>query len=225
MSTVRTASFSFAPARLLGAAAAAMLIAVGGGLAVGGAPTAHAYGCAEVDVVVARGTEEPGLLGAAVGDPLVGALRDTLPMSVSAYRVNYPADLLNPDSIGNGSRDLVDHIVGVSIACPATRFVVVGYSQGAVVVHTAAGTDITAAIPGATQLPTDITSRIAAVLLFGDPLRLLGGEQLPEPYRDRLGSWCTAGDPVCEPGGFLPTAHVAYTVHLSEAALFAAAHL
>ncbi|MGW4246622.1 cutinase family protein, partial [Nocardia sp. NPDC004722] len=47
-------------------------------------PTAHADGCAAVDVVVARGTGEPGWLGNEIGDPLFGMLQDRLPLSASA---------------------------------------------------------------------------------------------------------------------------------------------
>lgn len=206
----------------LGAALAVALTAAG---IAGGAPVAHATACTDIDVVVARGTDEPGWLGLAVGDPLFGMLREVLPVNVSAYRVNYPANLLDAHSVGEGSQDLVGHITDRASVCPGTRFVVVGYSQGAVVVHTAFGSVITAAMPGATQLPAEFADRIAVVLLFGDPLRLIGHDFLPGPYQARLGSWCQIADPVCEPGGNIPAAHVTYAAHIAEAAWFAANRL
>ncbi len=206
----------------LGAALAVALTAPG---IAGGIPAARAAACTDIDVVVARGTDEPGWLGLAVGDPLFGMLREVLPMNVSAYRVNYPANLLDANSVGDGSQDLVGHITGLASACPGTRFIVVGYSQGAVVVHTAFGTVLTGAMPGATQLPPEFADRIAVVLLFGDPLRLIGQDFLPDPYQARLGSWCQIADPVCEPGGNIPAAHVTYAAHVAEAAWFAASRI
>lgn len=213
---------SLLPVRVVGAMAAAGLTAAG--LMVGGAPAAHALDCADIDVVVARGTNEPGWFGAAVGDRLVEMLHDVAPGSVTAHRVAYPADLLDVNSVGTGSLDLVTHVVDYAAACPATRFVLVGYSQGAVVVHAALGTGITDAIPGTTRLPAETSGAIAVVLLFGDPLRLIG-QELPDPYRERLGSWCAPADPVCELGGGNPAAHVAYTTALTEAVWFTAARL
>ncbi|MGF6886844.1 cutinase [Nocardia sp. GAS34] len=187
------------------------------------APRAVAQGCAAVDVVVARGTGEPGYLGSAVGDPLYAQLQRRLPLSTSGYRVNYPADLTNVLSVGDGSGDLVAHVAGQAAACPGQRFVLVGYSQGAVVVHTALGTGITAPIPGAVRLDGALGSRVAAVLLFGDPLRL-AGTGVPGEYAARTANYCAPGDPVCA-GGLNPAAHVAYGGDFVAAADFTANRL
>ncbi|GAB4590078.1 cutinase family protein [Nocardia sp. IFM 10818] len=192
-----------------------------GAAGFGGAATARAdeAGCAAVDVVVARGTTEPGHFGAAVGDPLVELLSARLPGPMSAYRVNYPADLTF--SIGLGSADLVAHLTQQAQACPGQRFVLVGYSQGAVVVHAALGTGAAMWIPGVVVMPDWLGDRVDAILLFGDPARLLGAA-VPERYLTRTGSWCIDGDPVCQPGGNTPAAHVAYGAALVEAADFTA---
>ncbi len=187
------------------------------------APPATAQSCAAVDVVVARGTQEPGYLGSEVGDPLYGVLSDRLPMSTTAYRVNYPADLTDTYSIGDGSADLVAHLAHQAAVCPEQRFVLVGYSQGAAVVHTALGTGATLDVPGAVRVDGDLGSRVAVVLLFGDPLRLIGWN-LPEGYLWRTGNYCTTGDPVCA-GGLNPAAHVAYGADFVAAANFAADRL
>ncbi|MEU7631840.1 cutinase family protein [Nocardia sp. NPDC049220] len=191
---------------------------------IGSAPAATAApSCTPgVELVVARGTHEPGYLGSEVGDRLTVALHGVLDMPVTAYPVSYPADLLDPMSVGRGSADLVHHLIEVSAACPHQRFVVAGYSQGAVVVHAALGSDV-AIIPGTVQLPSQLASRIQAVLLFGDPLRLVSDAGLPGPWR--TGSWCTYGDPICEIGGNQPFAHVAYGETITAAALFAASSL
>ncbi|MCM6772160.1 cutinase family protein [Nocardia sp. CDC159] len=186
-------------------------------------PPARAQWCAAVDVVVARGTGEPGHLGSEVGDPFYAVLRDRLPMSTSAYRVNYPADLTDSLSIGRGSADLVAHLAHQAAVCPGQRFVLVGYSQGAAVVHTALGTGVTLDVPGAVRAGGELGGRIAAVLLFGDPLRLIGWH-LPDAYLWRSGNYCTPGDPVCA-GGMNPAAHVAYGGDFVAAATLAADQL
>jgi len=187
------------------------------------APQARAQGCAAVDVVVARGTQEPGYLGSAVGDPLFAQLQRRVPASLSGYRVNYPADLTNIYSVGDGSADLVAHLANQAAACPDQRFVLVGYSQGAVVVHTALGTGVTAALPGAVRMNGDLGSRVAVVLLFGDPLRLVG-TSVPGPYVGRTANYCAPGDPVCA-GGLNPAAHVSYGGDFVAAADFTANRL
>ncbi|MEC3918714.1 cutinase family protein [Nocardia sp. CDC160] len=180
--------------------------------------TAHADGCAAVDVVVARGTGEPGWLGDEIGDPLFGMLQDRLPVSVSAYRVNYPADY--SFNVGTGSADLVGHMESQAAACPGQEFVVIGYSQGAAVVHAALGTGAVTWYPGRVQLPDYLSGRIAAVLLFGDPVRGLGWN-VPGQYVSRTGDWCVGGDPVCG-SGTDANAHVAYGSDLVAAVNFAA---
>lgn len=187
------------------------------------APRAAAQGCAAVDVVVARGTNEPGYLGSAVGDPLYAQLQRRLPMSLNGYRVNYPADLTNVLSVGDGSGDLVAHLSNEAVACPGQRFVLVGYSQGAVVVHTALGTGITGALPGAVRMNGALGSRVAAILLFGDPLRL-AGSGVPGQYAARTANYCMPGDPVCA-NGLNPAAHVAYGGDFVAAADFTADRL
>ncbi|AYF73735.1 cutinase family protein [Nocardia yunnanensis] len=183
--------------------------------------TAHADSCTAVDVVVARGTGEPGWLGDEVGDPLYGMLQDRLPVSASAYRVNYPADY--GFAVGAGSADLVAHLTAQAAACPGQEFVLVGYSQGAAVVHTALGTGAVSWYPGRVQLPDYLGDRVAAVLLFGDPMRAVGWS-VPGPFLWRTGDWCTGGDPVCG-SGVDADAHVAYGSDLVAAANFAAEHL
>ncbi|WP_330251064.1 cutinase family protein [Nocardia sp. NBC_00565] len=184
-------------------------------------PHAAAQSCAAVDLVVARGTQEPGYLGNFVGDPLYVALRAALPVSVVAYPVNYPANPTDPSSVGTGSADLVAHVADQAVACPDEEFILVGYSLGAGVVHAALGTGIVAGLPGVVQLPGDLVDRVAVVLLFGDPLRLIGWS-VPDQYLDRTADFCAAGDPVCG-GGTDPEAHAHYSDFIGAAVGFSAA--
>lgn len=73
---------------------AALALVGGAGLTTLSAPAATAAACSDIDVVAARGTFEPGTLGAIVGDPVYSALQRKLTgKSLSSYKVNYPADL------------------------------------------------------------------------------------------------------------------------------------
>ncbi|NNH70766.1 cutinase family protein [Nocardia uniformis] len=181
-------------------------------------PQAGATWCADVDVVVVRGTGEPGWLGDVVGNPLYGMLQDRLPVSTSAYPVAYPAD--HSFNLGAGTQNLVGHLNYQAATCPGQRFVLVGYSQGAAVVHAALGTGAVNWYPGRVQLPGDIAWRVSAVLLFGDPMRAIGWG-VPGEYAGRTGNWCTGGDPICG-GGANAASHVAYGHSFVAAANFAA---
>lgn len=183
--------------------------------------TAHANWCADVDVVVARGTGEPGWLGDVVGNQLYGYLQDRLPRTTTAYSVAYPADY--SFNLGWGSSDLVSHLTSQVAACPAQSFVLVGYSQGAAVVHAALGTGAVSWYPNRAQLPPYLADHVSAILLFGDPMEAMGWS-VPDPYLARTGTWCTSGDPICGAGSNA-YAHVSYGDSLVAAANFAAYRL
>jgi cutinase len=202
---------------------AVLLLAVGVTVTTNLGLRAQAGGCAAVDVVVARGTQEPGYLGSVIGDPLYGTLLQALPVSAGAYRVNYPADLLDPASLSVGTQDMTNHVIQQSVMCPDQRFILVGYSQGAAVVHGVLGTGIVTTLPGIFVLPGDLQWKVAAVLLFGDPLRLAGWG-VPGQFVGRTADYCAGGDPVCG-SGIDPTAHSNYGWALWPAAWFAASQV
>lgn len=202
---------------------AVLLLVIGIGAATGLGTRASADACAPVDVVVARGTGEPGWLGAVVGDPLYGTLRQVLPAGASAYAVRYPADLLAPSSLSDGTRDMTRHLVEQSVRCPHQRFLLVGYSQGAVVTHGVLGTGFVTTVPGVHPAPPALAPRIAAVLLFGDPLRLAGWG-VPGHYAERTGNYCAGGDPVCS-SGVDTGAHTLYGWAIGPAAHFAVSRI
>ncbi|WP_225730318.1 MULTISPECIES: cutinase family protein [unclassified Nocardia] len=201
----------------------AILLLVGATVAAGMAGRAAADPCAAVDIVVARGTSEPGWLGAQVGDPLYAALRQALPLDAAAYPVRYPADLLVASSASDGTRDMTAHLVQQAAMCPDQRFILVGYSQGAAVTEGVLGTGIVAQLPGTYVLPPELAPRIAAVLLFGDPLRAIGWN-VPAAYLSRTADYCAAGDPICGAGDD-PAAHTEYGGFVWAAAVFAASRI
>ncbi|MGW4525536.1 cutinase family protein [Amycolatopsis sp. NPDC004378] len=195
------------------------------GLAVATAPAASAAPCTDVDVPVARGTFEPGTLGVIVGDPVYQALQNQLrPRSTSGYRVDYPADLGEPASVQKGNTDLVNHVKTQAAACPQQRFVLVGYSQGANVVDNSIGVSSDGALVGGpivATIPAELAPRIAAVLLFGNPIRATG-RQVTGTYQSRTKDYCADGDPVCQSGGTDFLAHLSYGSDAADAAAFAA---
>ena len=165
-----------------------------------------AKGCS--NTTVARGTTEPRApsYGIIVGDPLYSATKRLLP-EMTAYSVNYPASFV-ADSKIKGATDTVAHINAQSKACADQKFVLVGYSQGADVMHEAAA-----------KLDSALFSRIVALVMFGDPgnkgpeaLSPLGGKVpvFPADLQTKLKENCAAQDPVCTNSGKNTSAHLTY---------------
>jgi cutinase len=203
---------------------AAFALVGGAGLTTLSAPAATAAACTDIDVVAARGTFEPGTLGAIVGDPVYSALQRKLTgKSLSSYKVNYPADL-SLTSAAQGNSDLVNHVRGQANSCPNQRFILVGYSQGANVVDNSIGISSAGAVVGSpivATIPAALEGRVSSVLLFGNPIRALG-KSVTGTYQSRTIDFCAKGDPICENGGGDVLAHLGYTGNANAAADFAA---
>lgn len=203
---------------------AALSLVGGASVATVTAPSASAAACSDIDVVAARGTFEPGDLGLIVGDPVYSALQRKLTgRSVTSYKVNYPADL-SLTSAAQGNADLVNHVNSQAASCPNQRFVLVGYSQGANVVDNSIGISSAGAVVGSpivATIPAALQPRVAAVLLFGNPIRAIG-KSVTGTYQSRTIDFCANGDPVCEAGGNDTLAHLGYTANADAAATFAA---
>jgi cutinase len=203
---------------------AALSLVGGAGLATLSAPAASAATCSDLDVVAARGTFEPGTLGLIVGDPVYSALqRKITGKSLSSYAVNYPADL-SLTSAATGNLDVVNHVNAQAAACPNQRFLLVGYSQGANVVDNSIGISSDGAVVGSpivATIPAAVEPKVAAVLLFGNPIRALG-KSVTGTYQSRTIDFCANGDPICQNGGTDVGAHLGYTSDADAAATFAA---
>ncbi|MFI5675381.1 cutinase family protein [Streptomyces cellulosae] len=215
---------------------AALSLAGGAGLATVAAPSATAEttattkaetaaaACTDVEIVSARGTFEPGRLGLIVGDPVFSSLqRKITGKTLSSYAVNYPADL-SLTSAAQGNRDLVNHVQSQAASCPNQRFILVGYSQGANVVDNSIGISSAGAVVGSpivATLPAAVEPKVAAVLLFGNPIRAQG-KSVTGTYQSRTIDFCADGDPVCQAGGLNTAAHLGYSANADQAATFAA---
>jgi cutinase len=181
-----------------------------------------ASACPDVNVVFARGTGElPGL--GMVGTPFASAVSADLPgKTVTDYAVNYAADAAQT-SAGPGATDMSQHITALAAQCPGTIFVIGGYSQGASVTDIAIG--ISTALGMGTAIPVSLAPRVAAVVTFGNPLRLTGQTiaSASPLYAPRADEFCNLGDPVCGNGANI-LAHLTYGTDGSatQAAQFAA---
>uniref|UniRef100_H3GGP1 Cutinase n=2 Tax=Phytophthora ramorum TaxID=164328 RepID=H3GGP1_PHYRM len=179
--------------------------------------------CSDVHIVFARGSGEmPGL--GICGGPLVSGITSNLAgMSVSSYAVNYLASTTQT-SAGPGATDMANHVVSVAQQCPNTVFVLGGYSQGASVTDIAIG--IKTMLGVGETIPETLSSRIKAIVTFGNPLKLMGQTiaRSSSTYGSMAIEFCNLGDPVCA-NGFNVMAHVTYPMDgsVTKAAAQAAA--
>ena len=185
------------------------------------APVAHAQGCPDIEVVFARGTSEAPGLGLP-GGSFVEALRSKVGgRSVGSYAVAYPADY-DFLAAAAGANDTSAHIQYMMGACPTTRLVLGGYSQGAGVI------DIST-----TSAPPQVADHVAAAALFGAPRSAFADTLSPGPlpsiapqYADKTIDLCVPNDPICSDGWDM-RAHTAYveTGMVNQAATFAASRI
>jgi cutinase len=175
------------------------------------APAAAAGSCPDVELVFARGTGElPGL--GIVGNPLANALRSGLSgRTFKASAVNYAADA-SQASAGPGSTDMTQQVSQAAAACPSTTFVIGGYSQGATVTDLAMGIQV--GVTRGTAIPGNLTGRVAAVVVYGNPLGI-GHQTIAQRsavFGPKAKEFCNAGDPVCGNGNNI-AAHLAYATN------------
>ncbi|MGN7781263.1 cutinase family protein [Mycolicibacterium sp. 22603] len=218
------------------------------GLAVGAAPVAAAESaCPDVEVVFARGTSEaPGVGG--TGQAFVDALRAQTPgKSVAVYAVNYPASSNFNDRIPfaqnvvDGVRDAGSHIQATAAACPDTRVVLGGFSQGAVVAGYVTADAVPQGVPSEylsylpSPLPDEVSDHVAAVVLLGNPsqafLNQFGAPigTIGPRYASKTVELCAPGDTICDgtPAAMPSMAHAMYGFNgmTNEAASYAAARV
>lgn len=185
--------------RWVGLGASAPLIAVGLFATPAAAPKAFAFDCPDVEVIFARGTNEPAGLGK-VGDSLVDSLKQQTGLNILPYGVNYAASKLQLHG-GDGANDTIDRVKKSVETCPNTKIVLGGYSQGASVMDIVAGVPI-GGISWGNKLPQQYANNIAAVVTFGDVADRAGGT-LPSQSAmlgSKAADYCNPNDPICHAG-------------------------
>src|SRR5215211_4621192 len=145
-------------ARFLGAAVAATLVVLSAPI-----PSASAQPCPDVEVVFARGTDEPPGIGG-VGQPFVDSLRSQVGgRSVGVYAVNYPASTEFPTAV-QGVNDASAHVRYMAANCPNTRMVLGGFSQGAAVMGLITADVVPDGVPASSvtgPMPADVADHVA----------------------------------------------------------------
>jgi cutinase len=164
--------------------------------------------CPDVEVIFARGTNEPAGVGP-TGQAFIDALRPQIgDKTLGVYPVNYPA--IDQWATGvEGVRDASTRILSMASTCPSTDLVLGGYSQGAAVAGFVTSAAVPAGVDPATvpkPLDPEVAEHVAAVVLFGMPNpRAMGF--LGEPtvtigplYVSKTSALCAIEDPVCSDG-------------------------
>ncbi|KAG8751675.1 hypothetical protein FRC12_012315 [Ceratobasidium sp. 428] len=162
--------------------------------------------CSPVQLVHLAGTNQEGL--GTVGIPLAVAISSAIP-GTTTYTIPYDTKPEYVKTVANGAIITTKYLTSQAAKCPNQRFVLSGFSKGALVIHT-------------TLLPGNIIDKVLAILTFGDPLRNFG---LFWPIRSptvawtprngyisyyNIASFCNAGDLFCEVGGLNVQSHLAY---------------
>ena len=219
--------------RFLGSAVVA---ASGLGASVGAAalPSASAQ-CPDVQVVFARGTDEPPGLGA-TGQAFADNLRSRAgARSFDVYPVNYPASHEWETGV-DGIRDAGAHVVSMAHDCPNTNMVLGGFSQGAAVMGFVTSSSVPDGVDPATvpkPLSPDVANHVSSVVLFGMPnVRAMNFLNQPQVsigpmYQGKTIKVCAPEDPICSDGMNF-AAHDAYAddgAMIDKGAAFAASRL
>jgi cutinase len=217
--------------RLLSCLGAAVLASAASAAVLVGAPSAAAQPpCPDIEVIFARGTgAQPGI--GFVGDSFVNALRGKVGgKSVDTYAVNYPAGFDFATSAPQGAADATNRVQFMADTCPNTKLVLGGMSQGAGVIDLMTA-DARPMGPNGKYtprpLPPNLADHVAAVAVFGNPLRNMAGAGPLPAVSSAVGGktidMCAANDIFCTPGKDL-AAHFSYADNgmTDEAANFVA---
>ncbi|KAI1266698.1 cutinase-domain-containing protein [Xylariaceae sp. FL1019] len=148
------------------------------------------YGCRPIIFVFAKATWEPGNLGNTIGPNLSDGLKSVFGVSnVATQGVDYYGFIIGNYYPGGAPPwaifDMQALLTGAA-ACPGSKIVVAGYSQGAAIVHRA--------IEG---LDAKIKNRIAGVVTFGDTQTLQDGGHIAGFPANHTLIICNIGDIVC----------------------------
>ncbi|KAJ5117366.1 cutinase [Penicillium atrosanguineum] len=173
--------------------------------------------CAPVHLFVARGTYE------AAGDGSIGSLAALIIKAnpgATQEAIDYPAST-SPTYIADvstGITAVTNQFKAYTAACPQSKLVLLGYSQGAqIILDALCGSGSTAL--GGNGEPTITTSEganIAAIVGYGDPGHVAGESWdqgtatidgiyarprgACKAWANVIHSWCNYGDPYCASG-------------------------
>lgn len=199
-------------------------------------PSAAADPCPDVQVVFARGTDDPPGLGP-TGQAFVDNLHSRVgAKSFDVYPVDYPATHDWTNAGEAGVRDAGAHVVSMAHDCPNTKMVLGGYSQGAAVMGFVTSPVVPNGIdPAAVPKPMDpeVANHVSSVVLFALPnekaMNFFGEPPVAigPLYQAKTIQVCAAEDPICADGMNF-AAHDTYSTNaavIDKGAAFAASRL
>ena len=142
-------------------------------------------GCRDLTFIFARGTTEMGTMGSVIGAPTAKALLTLVGANgASIQGVDYPASAAGNAQLGKaGSPAMVKLAQQAKQACPNTKIVLGGYSQGAMVVHAA--------------LSEVGPTNVAAIVVWGDPFN---GQKFTGVDASKVLENCGSSDFLCDRG-------------------------
>ena len=199
-------------------------------------PFASADPCPDVQVVFARGTDDPPGVGP-TGQAFVDSLRPRVgAKSLDVYPVNYPATFDWTKAGEAGISDAGAHVVSMAHDCPNTKMVLGGYSQGAAVMGFVTSASVPAGIDPANvpkPLDPEVANHVSSLVLFalpsdkamnffGEPPVVIG-----PLYQAKTIQVCAPEDPICSDGMNFD-AHKTYSTNgavIDMGAAFAASRL
>lgn len=197
-------------------------------------PIASPVDCSAALVITVRGTGEPSK--GQLLSPVMRAIKKDGPTKTTSLDLDYPADTEVKEGGTEGVRLLVDTLNVQAEECVDQDIVLLGYSQGALIIGEALSIPANRLIGGTVgEITAEAADQIAAIVMYGDP-RFLGDEDFnagdfdPEmggllprlsgslkPFEDLTIDFCVENDFVCQAdlilasdGDLDETGHVAY---------------
>jgi len=170
--------------------------------------------CPKAAYIFARGTTEPGNMGATVGPRTAAALTARYGASSvwiqgvgGPYTATTATNLL-PDGASTVAINEMVRLVNLAVSkCPNTKVTVGGYSQGAA---------LTAA--AVSKLPAATQSKVVGAVLFGYTKNLQNRGQIPNYPAANTKIFCAVGDLVCTGSLVITAAHLSYNDEASTEA-------
>ncbi|KAJ2984047.1 hypothetical protein NQ176_g241 [Zarea fungicola] len=168
--------------------------------------------CADVTLIFARGTCDPGNVGVLVGPPFFQAVSGAIgSKSLHVQGDAYPASVDGYLKADTGAGQTMAQIVRQTrSSCPKTKIVLSGYSQAGMTVHNAAN-----------ALGGDM-SHVSAAVTFGDPY---SHKAVSNIEASKVHIVCHAGDDICNQGAIILPQHLTYAIDAACSASFVASKL
>ncbi|KAG5955894.1 hypothetical protein E4U58_006856 [Claviceps cyperi] len=170
--------------------------------------------CPKAIFIFARGSTEPGNMGASVGPTVANTLTNQLGKGqvwIQGVGGPYSADLLeNAMPAGSSPAAIAEMDRLFTLAhtkCPTSSILAGGYSQGAALAA--------AAVSNASP---EVRNQIVATVLFGYTKNLQNGGTIPDYPTDRVKVFCNPGDLVCTGSLEITPAHLNYIPQAANAA-------